>query len=87
VWPEPVEALLRGLSGVADVVVAGRPDPEWGERVVAWVVPDADPPTLAAVRAHVRATLPAFAAPRELRLVEEIPRTALGKPARHLLPG
>lgn len=85
VWPEPVEAALRTLAGVADVVVAGRPDPEWGERVVTWIVPDGEPPSLTRARDHVRATLPAFMAPRELHVVEAIPRTALGKPARHLL--
>jgi o-succinylbenzoate---CoA ligase len=85
VWPEPVEAALRTLPGVADAVVAGRPDPEWGERVVAWIVPDGAAPSLDAVRGHVRATLPAFMAPREVHLVDEVPRTALGKPARHLL--
>ncbi len=85
VWPEPVEASLREMPGVADVVVAGRPDPEWGERVVAWIVPDGVPPTLTELRDHVRASLPAFMAPRELHLVEAIPRTSLGKPARHRL--
>ncbi len=39
VWPAAVEAVLRRHPGVAEVAVAGRPDPEWGERVVAWVVP------------------------------------------------
>src|SRR6185312_16961120 len=87
VWPEPVEAALRTMPRVADVAVAGRPDPEWGERVVAWIVPAGTPPTLAELRDHVRATLPAFMAPRELRLIEVVPRTSLGKPARHLLPG
>jgi O-succinylbenzoic acid--CoA ligase len=85
VWPDPVEAALRTMPGVTDAVVAGRPDPEWGERVVAWIVADGDPPALAAVRDHVRATLPAFMAPRELHHVDAVPRTALGKPARHLL--
>ncbi|MFT3854370.1 MAG: AMP-binding protein [Ilumatobacteraceae bacterium] len=65
VWPEPVEAALRTLAGVADVLVAGRPDPEWGERVVAWILPVGEPPSLAQARDHVRATLPAFMAPRE----------------------
>ena len=38
VWPEPVERVLAGHPDVADVAVAGRPDPEWGQRVVAFVV-------------------------------------------------
>jgi O-succinylbenzoic acid--CoA ligase len=81
VWPEAVEAALRTHAGIADVAVAGRPDPEWDERVVAFVVPsDARrPPTLDAVRAHVKVTLPPWCAPRQLLLVEHIPRTALGK--------
>ena len=65
------------------------PDAEWGQRVVAWVLPAdrAAPPTLDQVRAHVSEQLPAFCAPKELRLVEQLPRTALGKVQRHLLGG
>jgi O-succinylbenzoic acid--CoA ligase len=87
VWPEQVERALAGMAGVADVAVAGVPDPEWGQRVVAWIVPAGTPPTLDAARRHVAATLPRFAAPKELRVVAEIPRTTLGKIARHRLGG
>lgn len=88
VWPEPVEAALRRHPDVAEVAVAGRPDAEWGERVVAWVVPadPACPPALEALRAAVKEVLPAYAAPRQLVLVDRLPRTALGKVRRHLLP-
>ena len=81
VWPDAVEAVLAEHPGVAEVVVAGRPDPEWGQRVVAFVVPTADgtPPDLDGLRAWVKERLPAFCAPRELVLVERIPRTALGQ--------
>jgi o-succinylbenzoate---CoA ligase len=82
VWPEPVERLLRGLPSVGDVAVAGRPDPEWGQRVVAWVVPEGEPPALDALREAVKAELPAWAAPKELVLVDALPRTALGKVRR-----
>ena len=85
VWPQVVEAALAADPSVADVCVAGVDDPEWGQRVVAWVVPAAAEPQLDALRSLVRETLPAFMAPKELRLVTAIPRTALGKPARHLL--
>ena len=84
VWPEPVEARLAEHPGVADVAVAGRKDDEWGQRVVAFVVPPAGerPPDLETVRGWVKEQLPAYCAPRELVLVEHVPRTALGKPRR-----
>jgi O-succinylbenzoic acid--CoA ligase len=79
VWPEPVERVLASVSGVADVAVAGRPDPEWGARVVAFVVPAGDAPDLDTLRGAVKAELPAWCAPKELVLVDSLPRTALGK--------
>jgi O-succinylbenzoic acid--CoA ligase len=89
VWPQPVEQVLARAPGVGDVAVTGAPDPEWGQRVVAVVVPadPASPPTLEQLRAHAKTALPAFCAPRELRLVSVIPRTTLGKPRRDLLAG
>lgn len=86
VWPGPVEELLRTHSAVADVAVAGRPDDEWGQRVVAYVVPAGEPPTLDDLRAVVKDQLPAWCAPRELVLVDALPRTALGKLRRAALP-
>jgi o-succinylbenzoate---CoA ligase len=86
VWPEPVELAIRRDPRVADVVVAGTPDPEWGHVVTAYVVPATDEvPTLDDLRRVVREVLPAFCAPRLLRLVESIPTTTLGKPQRSAL--
>jgi O-succinylbenzoic acid--CoA ligase len=87
VWPAPVEDALRTHPGVVDVAVAGRPDPDWGERVVAFVIPSAPeaPPSLDELRAAVKEVLPAFCAPRELVLVEALPRTAIGKVRRRAL--
>jgi O-succinylbenzoic acid--CoA ligase len=64
--------------------VSGRPDPEWGQRVVATVVPGdrTAPPTLEALREHVKASLPAYAAPTVLDLVDALPRTSSGKVRR-----
>jgi O-succinylbenzoic acid--CoA ligase len=88
VWPAPVEAILRRHPGVGDVAVAGRPDPDWGERVVAWVVPASghDPPTLDQLRALVKDQLAAYAAPRELVVTESLPTTSIGKIRRQALP-
>jgi O-succinylbenzoic acid--CoA ligase len=87
VWPDVVEAALLTHPDVLDVAIAGADDAEWGQRVVAWVVPTdaAALPTLPELRRHVTATLPSFCAPKELRIVATLPRTALGKIQRHRL--
>ncbi|MGH2594680.1 MAG: class I adenylate-forming enzyme family protein [Actinomycetota bacterium] len=88
VWPQKVEAALADHPKVSDVAVAGRPDPEWGAQVVAFVVPAAaaDPPTLEELRDHVRESLPRFMAPRALVLMTDLPRTVSGKLRRGSLP-
>ena len=88
VWPDEVEAVLRTHPAVGDVAVAGRPDPEWGAHVTAWVVPvtPQDPPTLEELREHCRDGLARFKAPRDLRIVSALPRTASGKVRRTDLP-
>ncbi|MFZ9018124.1 MAG: AMP-binding enzyme, partial [Ilumatobacteraceae bacterium] len=87
VWPEPGEAVLADAPGVADVAVIGRSDHEWGEIVVAVVVPAVpqDPPSLESLREHVKRTLPPFCAPRAVEYTTSIPRTALGKLRRSAL--
>jgi O-succinylbenzoic acid--CoA ligase len=85
VWPGPVESLLRLRADVADVALIGRPDPEWGHRVVAVVVPrdPASPPSLDDLRAQVKERFGSWCAPRELELRSELPTTPLGKVRRH----
>ncbi|MHB1876364.1 MAG: AMP-binding protein, partial [Streptosporangiaceae bacterium] len=82
-----VERVLRESGQVRDAVVVGVPDPEWGERVTALVVPaDAGrPPSLDQLREHVGRSLPRYAAPRGLVLMPEIPLLSSGKPDRQLL--
>jgi O-succinylbenzoic acid--CoA ligase len=88
VHPDEVEAVLAAHPGVAEAAVAGRPDPEWGQRVAAFVVPrdPGRPPTLAELRAFVRERLAPAKAPRELVLVPALPRSPSGKLLRRLLP-
>ena len=88
VHPDEVEAVLASHPAVAEAAVAGRPDPEWGQRVTAFVVArdPASPPTLAELRAHARERLAAAKAPRELVLVPALPRGPSGKLLRRLLP-
>jgi o-succinylbenzoate---CoA ligase len=82
VVPGEVAAVLASCPGVREVVVVGRPDPEWGERVTAIVVPadPAEPPGLELLRMHVGARLPRYACPSEVVLREAIPALPSGKP-------
>ncbi len=81
VWPDAVEAVLRRLPGVAEVAIVGRPDPEWGQTVVAVIEPPpgGTPPTLGVLRAAVKELLPPWCAPRAMALVKALPRTPSGK--------
>jgi len=85
VVPGEVAAVLLTYPGVRDAAVLGEPDPEWGERVVAVVVPadPADPPTLELLRLHVQQRLPRYAAPSRVAVVEAVPMLSSGK---HDLP-
>jgi O-succinylbenzoic acid--CoA ligase len=82
-----VEAVLAGCAGVREAAVVGVPDPVWGERVTAVVVPadPAAPPALELLRAHARGLLPGYAAPAALVLVAAIPLLPSGKPDRAAL--
>jgi o-succinylbenzoate---CoA ligase len=83
VAPAAVEAALREHPDVEDAVVFGRPDDEWGQRVVAAVVPtDGSEPELAALRAWVTQRLGAPAAPRELHTIASVPALHTGKADR-----
>jgi O-succinylbenzoic acid--CoA ligase len=85
VWPDVVERVLSAHPDVAEVAVWKRSDPEWGERVVAWVVPTDDAPSLDDLRKVVADTIAPWAAPKELVIVDDLPRTASGKVRRRAL--
>ena len=86
VWPDAVELCLASHPSVSECAVAGIADPEWGQVVAAWVVPQPGiEPTLDELRDHVSQTLPRFAAPRRLIIVRDLPRTNLGKIVRTAL--
>jgi acyl-CoA synthetase (AMP-forming)/AMP-acid ligase II len=79
VYPAEVEAVLARHPGVVEVAVVGLPSAEWGETVVAYVVGD---PDLVSLRELAAAELAPFKCPREVRLVDGLPRNALGKVVR-----
>ncbi|MBY0442447.1 MAG: o-succinylbenzoate--CoA ligase, partial [Mycobacteriaceae bacterium] len=87
VLPQLVEAALRTHPAVGDCAVFALADNRLGQRVVAALVlaAGAAPPTLEALRTHVTATLDATAAPRELHIVDALPRRGIGKVDRAAL--
>jgi o-succinylbenzoate---CoA ligase len=87
VLPQLVEAALATHPAVADSAVFGVTDERLGQRVVTAIVvaPGCAAPTLAELRAHVASTLPSTAAPREVHLVDELPRRGIGKVNRREL--
>ncbi|OBH19797.1 o-succinylbenzoate--CoA ligase [Mycobacterium sp. E3247] len=87
VLPQLVEAALGSHPAIGDCAVFGLADDRLGQRVVAAVVVAAGrpAPTLDALRAHVARTLDATAAPRELHIVDALPRRGIGKVDRMAL--
>ena len=79
VYPAEVENVLAALAGVEDVAVFGAPDDRWGQRVCAAVVGRVRPD---AVVDHARAHLAAYKCPKDVYLVDDLPRTGTGKVRR-----
>jgi bile acid-coenzyme A ligase len=87
VYPAEVESALADHPAIADVVVIGLPDPEWGQRVHAIIAPlSADsPPPADDVIAYAKQRLAAYKVPKTVEIVAEIPRTAATKVSRSAL--
>jgi malonyl-CoA/methylmalonyl-CoA synthetase len=79
VYPAEVEAVLSRHPGVVEVAVVGVASAEWGETVVAYVV---GAPDLDSLRERAAAELAPFKCPREVRVIDALPRNALGKVVR-----
>jgi O-succinylbenzoic acid--CoA ligase len=84
VVPRHVEEALTRLDMVAEAVVVGTPDPEWGQIVSAAVVltPGGWSPTLDDLRGQLRGILPDHALPRRLVCLPRLPLRGPGKPDR-----
>lgn len=84
VFPAEVESALIGHESIADVVVIGLSDPEWGRRVHAVVQPTdiADPPSEQAVIEYAKCKLAGYKVPKSVEFVDQIPRTAATKVSR-----
>src|SRR3984957_19621883 len=81
IYPEEVEAALKGHPDVFDALVVGVPDPRYGQHVAAVVAPrPGSRPTLSELDSFVRAEIAGYKVPRSLWLVDEVKRSPAGKP-------
>lgn len=101
VYPIEVETVIRDVAGVRAAAVVGVPDPETGEAVVAYVLPDAAPDggtvgepggardagLAAAVRERCAEHLAGFKRPSRIEIVDALPRTVTGKVRKGVLRG
>ncbi|HTY29422.1 MAG TPA: O-succinylbenzoic acid--CoA ligase, partial [Mycobacterium sp.] len=87
VMPAPVETVLSRHPAVADCAVFGVPDERLGERVVAAVVlvAGAVEPSVDDIKEYLSQSLDSTAAPRELHVIDELPRRGIGKVDRRAL--
>jgi long-chain acyl-CoA synthetase len=80
VYPREVENVIESVEGVAECAVVGRPDPEWGEALTAFVVCAKDRrPTAEEVLGACRTSLAAYKVPKSVVFLDDLPRNATGK--------
>ncbi len=87
VYPAEVEAVLSRHPSVAEIAVVGVDSAEWGESVVAFVVGAGGAPDLAALTRLAAVDLAPHKRPREFRVIDSLPRNAMGKVVRRDLRG
>ncbi|MEX5563621.1 malonyl-CoA synthase [Pseudophaeobacter sp. 1A16562] len=79
VYPKEVESLIDDLPGVLESAVIGVPHPDFGEAVVAVVVPTGEGTSAEAVKAALSGQLAKFKQPKEVILLDTLPRNTMGK--------
>ena len=86
VYPAEVEATLNDMSDIAESAVVGVPHPDFGEAVVAVIVArPGKTPDGQAVIANLKEKIARFKVPKQVFVVEELPRNAMGKVQKNLL--
>jgi len=86
IHPAEIEQVLLQHPDVADAAVWGHPDEEWGEQVVATVIPrEGANLAVETLETHCREALAGFKCPRRFLVLEAFPRTPSGKVQKHLL--
>lgn len=79
VYPKEVEEIIDAMPGVLESAVFGLPHPDLGEAVTAVVVAKSDTLDTAAIRAGLEGTLARFKQPKQVIIVDQLPRNVMGK--------
>jgi malonyl-CoA/methylmalonyl-CoA synthetase len=86
VYPREIELLLNEIPGVKESAVIGLPDPDFGEIVVALVVPtEGVAPTEEGIREAIKDRVARFKLPKKILFIDELPRNSMGKVRKDLL--
>ncbi|MBS0516421.1 MAG: AMP-binding protein [Proteobacteria bacterium] len=86
VYPAEVEAVIEVLEGVSEVAVIGAPHPDFGEGVIAVIVPRAgEGVTPESVSEALKATLASYKRPKLVLIRDTLPRNAMGKVEKAVL--
>jgi acyl-CoA synthetase (AMP-forming)/AMP-acid ligase II len=80
IFPEEVEQALKNHPAVFDALVVATPDERWGQKVTAVIASRGQAPTLEDLQQEARKHIAGYKVPRELHVVDEIPRQPSGKP-------
>lgn len=74
-----IEEILRTHPAISDCSVVGIPNEEWGELVVAAIIANDPNIDLKALNTWMREKMPAYKTPRQYKIIDELPRNAMGK--------
>lgn len=85
VYPKEIELVIDDMAGVKESAVIGLADADFGEAVVAVIIADGDAPSAEDVIAHCKTQLANFKVPKQVELIDALPRNAMGKVQKNLL--
>jgi malonyl-CoA/methylmalonyl-CoA synthetase len=85
IYPKEIELVIDDMAGVRESAVIGVPHADFGEAVVAVIVPDGIAPTGEEVIEHCKSQLANFKVPKRVEVIDTLPRNAMGKVQKNLL--
>ena len=86
IYPKEIETLLDAQEGVLESAVIGVPHPDFGETVLALLVPSSErTPDVDAIQSHISEHLARFKLPKKLIILSHLPRNTMGKVQKNAL--